>query len=235
MAYPLEVPYRGIFFDAGNTLLRVHPSLGVVYSEAARLYGLELEPEAIEAAFRDIWGRTAPLVDNEGHRLSYDKERDWWRFLVREVFNSLGTIDRFDDFFNYLFIRFAQSDCWRLYEDVPEVLDLLKSTGVKLAIISNWDSRLPALCDELGISRYFDAVVVSALVGYEKPHPEIFRIALNQTGLTPAETLYVGDDPFLDYQGARKAGMSSLHLDRVARFAPHPDRITSLKEVLVRI
>jgi putative hydrolase of the HAD superfamily len=233
--HAFSTTYKGVFFDAGNTLLRVYPSIGVVYSETARLYGLDVPAEVIEKAFKDMWTCTAPLVENEGHRLSYKEERDWWKHLVSEVFQRLGDISDFGGFFDRLYDRFAQSSSWRLYDDVLEVLDLLKSSGVVLALISNWDSRLPLICDHLGISRYFEALVVSALVGYEKPHRAIFKIALERTRLSSSEVLYVGDDPVLDYQGAKKAGMDALHLDRMDRFEPHPDRIRSLAELLDRI
>lgn len=227
--------YRGVFFDAGNTLLRVHPSIGVIYSEAARKFGAHIPPEAIEKSFKELWNHTAPLVDNEGHRLTYEKERDWWKYLVRRVFQDLIEFSDFDDFFDYLFAVFEDSNSWRLYEEVPDVLEYIRMNKLKMGIISNWDSRLPSLCHRLGIGSFFHAVVVSSLVGYEKPHPAIFHIALEQTQLQPQEALYIGDDPFLDYQAARKAGLNALHLDRNARYPEHPERITSLRDLLQRL
>jgi putative hydrolase of the HAD superfamily len=104
-----------------------------------------------------------------------------------------------------------------------------------MAIISNWDSRLPALIDRLGIRHYFETLTVSALVGYEKPHPAIFQIALERASLEPHQALYIGDDIVLDYHAARKAGMYALHLDRSSRFDPHDDTITSLAELFSRL
>jgi putative hydrolase of the HAD superfamily len=204
----MSTKIRGIFFDAGNTLLRVHPSVGAVYAEAAKRYGADLSVETIEESFQKMWMRTAPLVTNQGHRLSYEKERDWWRFIVGEVFHDHIQFENFEAFFDYLFERFAQS---------------------------NWDSRLPSLLDQLEISQYFKTVVVSALVGYEKPHPAIFEIALQQSGLQNGEIIYIGDDPVLDYQAARTVGIRAYHLDRHKKFESHEDRIDCLKEVISRI
>lgn len=224
--------YKGIFFDAGNTLLRVHPSVGGIYSEAASHFGIDYPMEEIDQTFRDVWTKTAPLVANEGHRLSYEKERDWWKFLVWEVFQHKIEPSRFDSFFDHLYLRFEDSNSWRLYEDVLDVLQALESEQRTLAIISNWDSRLPSLCDQLDLTRFFPTIVVSSIVGYEKPHPAIFQIALEQTGLRAEEVLYIGDDPYLDYQAARKVGIDALHLDRTNRFPDHPDKIASLTELL---
>lgn len=223
---------EAIFFDAGNTLLRVHPSVGAIYSEAANLFGVHLETEKIEATFRSMWSKTEPLVHNVGHRLSYENEKEWWRFLVRRVFDELAEFPDFDQFFDYLYSRFAEADSWRLYDDVEETLLELQSRGFRMGIISNWDSRLPHLCEALGISRFFETMVVSALVGYEKPHPSIFKKALEETGLSPETALYVGDDPYLDYQAARNVGLNALHLDRLNRYSDHEGRITSLPEIL---
>ena len=224
--------FKGVFFDAGNTLLCVHPSIGTIYAEAAKRFGVEISSETIDHSFKQLWTQTAPLVSNEGHRLSYEKERDWWKYIVKEVFKEHIEFPNFERFFDYLYLRFAEADCWRLYEEVQEVLLFLKTRHLKLAIVSNWDSRLPALCDQLGITSFFDAVVVSSLVGYEKPHPSIFQIALQQTNLAPEEVMYIGDDPYLDYQAARKVGIHALHLDRHDRFPGHPDRISSLRELM---
>ena len=223
--------FEGIFFDAGNTLLTVYPSVAHIYSDAAAEFGLNVRMEVIEESFKELWVRNAPLVSNEGHRLSYEKERDWWKFLVREVFREYLDAMDFEQFFEHLYHRFEDVESWRLYEDVLAVLSDLKERGYTLAIVSNWDSRLPSLCDRLGITSFFHTVVVSSLVGYEKPHPHIFQIALQQTGLSADQVMYIGDDPFLDYQAARKIGIQSLHLDRNNRFPEHPHRITSLIEL----
>ncbi len=223
---------KGIFFDAGNTLLRVYPSVGIIYSEVAQHFGANLSPEAVEESFKKIWSKMNPLVSNQGQRLTYEKERDWWKFIVNEVFRGHVEFKDFDAFFHHLYERFAETASWRLYDEVVTVLQVLKERGYRLAVISNWDSRLPSLLDELKISDYFETVVVSALVGYEKPHPAIFQIALERTGMQPSDVTYIGDDPVLDYQAAKSAGMRAFHLDRLERFDWHSEKIVSLNELL---
>jgi putative hydrolase of the HAD superfamily len=235
MSLEMNNKWKGIFFDAGNTLLSVYPSVGSIYADAARRFGIEVTEDEIERSFKEIWKQTSPLVSNEGHRLTYEKERDWWRYLVREVFREHIHKMDFDQFFDELYRHFAEADCWRLYDDVTGVLTQLRERHFRLAIVSNWGSHLPVLCEQLGISSFFEAVVVSSIVGYEKPHPNIFKYALDQTRLAPEEIVYIGDDPYLDYQAARKVGIHSLQLDRYNRFPDHPDRIVSLIELLDHI
>jgi putative hydrolase of the HAD superfamily len=58
-----------------------------------------------------------------------------------------------------------------------------------------------------------DAVVASSLVGVEKPDPKIFEIALRQLGVTPDQSVYVGDSVFYDIEGARAANIFPIHFD----------------------
>src|SRR5262249_27089986 len=89
--------------------------------------------------------------------------------------------------------------------------------GTRLAVVSNWDSGLPALLSRLGLAPWFDAIVVSHLEGIEKPHPELFLRAVERLSGEPAEALHVGDMPQLDGAGARAAGIASVTGDRRSR------------------
>jgi putative hydrolase of the HAD superfamily len=84
----------------------------------------------------------------------------------------------------------------------------------------------------VGLARHFDTVLDSALVGVEKPHPEIFQIALSRAKVVPAETLFVGDTNATDMGGAQLAGLRGVLIDRVGAYplATCP-RITLLPEL----
>ena len=63
------------------------------------------------------------------------------------------------------------------------------------------------------IARCFRTITDSGLVGYEKPHPEIFRQALASLNAAPDASLYVGDVYSVDYMGAIGAGMQAVLMD----------------------
>ena len=90
----------------------------------------------------------------------------------------------------------------------------LREAGLRLAVIANWDDRLPGLLGELGLARDFEVVVTSHDVGVQKPHPTIFRTAAKRLGLTPEEMLHVGDRKLEDVEGAEAVGLSALWLTR---------------------
>ena len=95
---------------------------------------------------------------------------------------------------------------------MPAVLDELAARGFALAVVSNWDERLPRLLERLDLARRFAAIAVSQQVGVEKPHAAIFLSALERLGVEPAEAVHVGDRKLEDVEGARAAGLEALWL-----------------------
>ena len=66
--------------------------------------------------------------------------------------------------------------------------------GLRLAIVSNFDTRLRPILKGLGVDELFNSIVISAEVGVEKPNPLIFEVACQQLGVLPEEAVHVGDD-----------------------------------------
>ncbi len=81
------------------------------------------------------------------------------------------------------------------------------------------------------IRDYFGPVVASGVVGYTKPHPQIFHLALAELGVAANRALYVGDSVPHDVQGAAAAGVDAVLLDRAGLFPSAPTRIRSLMEL----
>jgi FMN phosphatase YigB (HAD superfamily) len=90
------------------------------------------------------------------------------------------------------------------------VIASLRSLGVRVGILSNWDSRLPRMLAEIGVDRDLDFSVISYRVGFEKPHPAIFQEALRLAGVSAPEALHVGDSWEADIAPARELGLRAL-------------------------
>jgi putative hydrolase of the HAD superfamily len=88
------------------------------------------------------------------------------------------------------------------------------SSDLTLAVISNFDRRLYTVLDELGLSPFFDAVIISSEVGASKPHRRIFEAAMNMAGARPEQCLHIGDDASADVAGAEALGIRALHVRR---------------------
>jgi putative hydrolase of the HAD superfamily len=100
----------------------------------------------------------------------------------------------------------------------PDALEVLPALGRRwpLGLVSNFTDPRPVrrTLERDGLTDRFRAVVVSAELGFRKPHPLIFETALAQMGLEAGEVLFVGDDPVEDVDGARDMGMLTARVDR---------------------
>lgn len=99
------------------------------------------------------------------------------------------------------------------YADAPGTLAELRSRGLPVVCVSNWDFELEAVLERVGLRRYLRGVVASAAARTRKPDPAIFERALELAGCAASEALHVGDSDE-DVEGARAAGIEVLRIDR---------------------
>src|SRR5262245_10867088 len=226
---------RIIFFDSVGTLIETSDCIGEIYSRVAREFGFKAEPRFLQLNFERSFRRQPPLAFPVGtpEAALAELEKGWWRNLVEAVFTDLGSFPRFDQFFGEIFERFRGRELWRVYDDVAPALTELKHRGLKLGVISNFDSRLYDVLRACGLDHFFDSVHVSTRVGAAKPDSAIFQAALNYHAVEARKAWHVGDSLREDVEGAIAAGINAVLLDRDDRFAenaPAP-RITSLDQL----
>lgn len=198
-----------VTFDVGGTLLFPHSSVGAIYSEVLAIHGAHVKPEGIDAAFQRVWKTIAvkprQRVDEEG-------DREWWRHVVHHTLSEFDTPANFDLFFNDLWHTFMQPSRWKLCDDAVATLISLKERGYRLALLSNWDSRLRPLLNGIGLTPYFDAgIFISCELGMEKPDPLLFEWVENAVNCSSHEILHLGDSLVHDVEGARRAGWRTVH------------------------
>ena len=215
-----------ITLDGTGTLIEPARPVGEIYSEVARDHGLRLSPILLQARFERQVTAMPPLAfGGRSESRRRQREREWWRRLVRRIVSKSDRRFEFDAFFDDLYGRFAAPACWRVYAEVPVVLRSLQAAGWRVAVVSNFDSRLPEILRGLQLEAFIDKVITPSRAGAAKPEPEIFREALAALGRCAAETVHVGDRRVEDWEGARAAGLSALLLDRsiVGSRAEQPD------------
>lgn len=100
------------------------------------------------------------------------------------------------------------------YPESEAALRRLREMGTRIFAVSNWDIELAKVLDDLGWMGYFDEVIVSAVVGIEKPEGEIFEEALRVSGISRDRVVHVGNDPITDVEGASRAGLDTVLVDR---------------------
>ncbi|MFI5180212.1 MAG: HAD-IA family hydrolase [Thermoanaerobaculia bacterium] len=224
---------RAVFFDAGQTLLDADPPIVAVYRDAFSAWGVAAPEETVRNAVYETWQEVAArrARGEEGWSIG-GGEAHFWRRFVAEVFERVGGGPLPDAMLSGLVRHFRQAAHWRVYPEVPGVLATLRAAGIKLLVVSNWDSSLPPLLEELGLTPYFDAILVSALVGASKPSRAIFDEAVRLAGVAHGESLHVGDSLHDDYHGAHDAGLSALLVDRSGRAPAGIESVSSLEEVV---
>jgi HAD superfamily hydrolase (TIGR01549 family) len=188
--------------------------------------------------FRKVLFDLGREVDLEKVHSAYINVESWWLSVYgNRILSPAETTEAYRDLdakvFLYLFpgegpaeadsvSRIARSR-WpelektvplELYPDTEPTLSWLAGAGFVMALVSNAPPDTVKVVEDLGLRKYIPHIVISGVVGYSKPHPEIFRIALRQAGVEPGQTVHVGDLYESDVVGARNAGVKGILLDR---------------------
>jgi len=225
-----------IFFDAGGTLFEARQTIGAIYSGIALRYGVAIDSGILDTTFHKEFvarssqgfpkGASDPLV-----------QRQWWFELVRKVLADRFPKELICSYFSELYGFFGGAGAWRLYPEALECLKRLREQGFRLGVVSNFDSRLRQILQNLGIGDLFEQVALSWEAGAAKPRAKIFKHALKAMGLTPRQVLHVGDSIAEDVEGARGAGLTPVLLDRLGAHCQWKDslRIRSLAELSMRV
>jgi putative hydrolase of the HAD superfamily len=112
-----------------------------------------------------------------------------------------------------------------LFPNARELLATIKALGLDCVLLSNATWRDAEAygrdLDELGVSRFVDAVVTSLDAGWRKPHPRTYERALAAIGCVAADCVMIGNSEENDILPALALGMRAI---RVAIEEPRPDR-----------
>ncbi len=212
--------FRAVIFDFGSTLMfgrrawePVIAKADEALTEYLRKQGLELNISTFPTEFR--------------RRLDEyfkQREQDLLEATYTTVLRALLTEKGYDEVSSEV-IRAALDQLfavtqtnWALENDAIPTLRKLRDTGYNLGMISNAgdDADVQQLARGFGIQSYFDFILTSAACSYRKPHPRIFELALAKWYLLPSEAVMVGDNLIADVQGAQRAGMYGVWINRRA-------------------
>lgn len=221
---------RAICFDLDNTLWDVWP---VIMRAEQRMYDFLAQryPRVVASMTLEMM-RTA----REQTAAAHPQMRHDFTFLrkqtLRDHAREFGYAEAMVEEAFDAFIQ-ARNEV-DLYDDVLPALEQLRGR-YRLFTASNGNADLA----RIGLAHFFERTVAARHVGALKPDPAIFHKVIEGTDLQAPEVVYVGDDPHLDVEGARGAGMQAIWLDREglqwpAEIAPPAHTIRSLTD-LVRL
>lgn len=156
------------------------------------------------------------------------------KVVLTEAFMDAGEDPQLVDQAMEVFSR-ARNEVTPFPDVLPALIRL--RTQVMLGSISNGVADLNAI----GIAHLFEASIAAHRIGCAKPDAAIFHAACEALNVAPHEAAYVGDNPLLDVEGAQRAGLQGIWMNRQeltpARTLPesvHPDAICSSLQDLVR-
>ncbi|WP_322798988.1 HAD family hydrolase [Thermoflexus sp.] len=205
---------QGLIFDLGHTLIELPEEPEALRQEmfaaalkALRSHGIPVEEAALVAAvehwmglrygrWKEDW-REYPLVETFALALGELGYKELSREVVREVVRAFLT---------------PQEARWRPFPDTFTTLEELHRRNYRLALLTNSGDADHSwrLIDRFGLRRYFDPIVISAVVGWRKPHPALFLGIAEAWRLPPQAIVVVGDLLEADIQGAHLAGMRGI-------------------------
>lgn len=199
---------RAVLFDLGHTLVYRRGESEAVVEEAAAL-GVSVDHATAEA----LWNRVQREARTQesmakGRDLSEIAHRREWMALYAPADElAEGLAKR-------LYERERDPASWMLYPDVVPVLDVLAERGAPLGIVSDTGWDYSEVLARAGLRDRFGSVVMSFEHGLVKPDGRLFASACTELGVSPAETLMVGDN-YLPDGGAVVAGLTVLLLPPV--------------------
>lgn len=226
---------KAVFFDLYQTLVCYDPPREEIESKVLKGFGIDVSPAELArplvAADEFIYNEIARLPlsgrSTEEKMALYLKHQE---ILLREA-----GIDFDREILARLLGAMQQSRMdLVLFDDVIPLLDDLKDRGLILGLISNVEQDMTEILTKLKLPSWLEIIVTSQDAGAGKPRPEIFREALRQAHVQPAEAIYIGDQYQVDMVGASGAGMKGILIDRNNYYGDDIDciKISSLSRVV---
>jgi len=204
-----------VTFDVGGTLLAPYPSVGEVYAEVLAVNGVKIDPVIIEQRFRTAFKEQVSLRPRP--KVSEATEKIFWSEIAHRSVTPECPEGIFEKIFQNLWNEFASAKRWRVRTGANETIaGLAGKKKPRLAVLSNWDSRLRQVIKELGWSSSFEQIFISSELGAEKPDHRAFHSTQQALGVPSDACLHVGDSYAQDYQGARNAGWQAVLLSKEA-------------------
>jgi putative hydrolase of the HAD superfamily len=221
--------FDAVFLDLDSTLLDesyvVVASVSACQAVAREYPGLDAA--ALAKANYEVWMAYWPEIEDRWVLGTYStdelRHETWRRTLARVGRDDEALLARVIEAHH----GFELAE-YPAFEDVSAALDVFRSNGVKLVVVTNGasDTQREKL-DVLGLTDRVDAIMISGELGVAKPDPRIFEAALSAAGVPADRAVHIGDSLRADVGGALAAGVTAVWLNRTgatrAATDPVPD------------
>lgn len=140
----------------------------------------------------------------------WKEKTSMYPFLFDDFLKETGHLTELNNI-----IQIFNNYCGKLeaYPETTVILQNLKSQGYRLGLVTDGNvERQKRKIRLLGLKNFFEVIIFVRNLGYFKTSSMPFRKALKKLNETPKESFCVGDNPALDFEGAKKAGMKTIRV-----------------------
>lgn len=207
---------RGVFFDIDDTLYSTRDFARLARQNAVRSMikaGVRLPADQLYDELIDVVKEFSSNYDGHFDKLLLRIPKSSYAGTNRALIVASAVAAYHD----------TKADSLKPFEDAAALLGALAHTDLVRGIITDgWTVKQAEKLVRIGVVPLLspNAIFISDQIGISKPNPKLYRRACEETGLNPAETLHVGDDPRSDVDPASSAGMLTCLFTRVERDRP---------------
>ena len=207
---------KGAIFDLGGTLIHLTVSWEQVREWRINAIHEVLQEGGVTLDFNELKREYMTLHEEESDYAARTLEEIEIQTTFTRLFDRLGVEARQRPAMADLVRRsFAlEVNSWVLFPGAQAMLQQVRDLGLKMGLLSNArsDWAVREIVEQLGLTKYFDAILTSAAVGFRKPRPEPFQQMLESLGLDGSEAVMIGNSMEADVAGARPFGMKTVHV-----------------------
>ena len=216
---------KAVLFDLGGTLIKTDP-VPEIFLKILRKHGIHIPREKAGEDFPELMKE----MSTESFKLPY---KVFWRIYNVKVLKRLGVKGDLEKIADIVTDEWWDNANLEVYEDAEETIEALRQRKINVGIVSNgFQKDIREVLSRTGLEGAFSIIVGVDDVGKPKPHREIFLYALEMLKVEPYESIFVGDDPHADYEGAESVGMKPLLIDRKNIVQGDYRKIRDLRELI---
>lgn len=222
---------KAVLLDAIDTIFRPYPDKINMYRRSIKkVSNMDISYEKMALVWNEIVSTTeeeAAREMNPGGALAWDG----FNQKIMELLDYKG--DTVEAGSKLLYEAWSNPENFTLYDDVIPALKILREKPIVIACASNENKGLYNFFTHFKIAKFFDHIIISEELGVEKPNLYFFKKALARVGVGPEKSLHVGDSLISDYNGAEKAGLQAVLIDRTDKKLENSNivKIKSLVEI----
>ncbi len=205
--------YKAIIFDVSDTLIEYSPNWAQIFGDKIRSLGIDVSDEITWKINNAVYWANGEQTRREQNGAPRATEDELSRLMDEAALSCVQYPSEMKD--SYLQIMARTPMPKQKMTVIPGVFDMLDALKRKyrLAIVSNHYKWLVDYLKEYKFYDYFESVIISEVVGMEKPNVRIMELVLNELHLPPESCLYVGDHQ-LDVLCSKQAGMDCAWITR---------------------